>query len=139
MPGQRPGALPRAGGYPSTLRNFNDIQRQIQQRSQLLSNMQQQQLSQQLPYTNSTARVPSPPILSTGLPSAVLNRTPYAPGGPLGALGRLGGVSLPPLGGSGPYNRPGSSGPSYAPPSMTNSNVGSILSGQTTPYRSLGP
>ena len=99
--------------------------------------MQQQQ--QQQPYTSSTARVPSPPILSTGLPSAPLNRTPYAPGGPLGALGRLGGAPLPPLGGSGAYNRPASSGLSYVPPSMTNSNAGSILSDQTTPYRSLGP
>jgi hypothetical protein len=137
IPGLRPGALPRAGGYPSALRNFNDIQRQIQQRSQLLSNMQQQQ--RQHEYNLNTTRIPSPTILSTGLANPALNRTPYAPGGPLGALGRLSGVPLPPAGSSGPYTRPGSSGASYVPPSMTNSNGGSIFSGQTTPYRSVGP
>ena len=126
MPGGRAGLLPRAGGYPSALRNFNDIQQQIQQRSQLISNLQRQQ------QLNTNSRVPSPPILSTGLANVGLNRTPYTP------AGRLTGSLIPALG-SGAYARAPSGGLSYAPPSFTVSDGGSLLSGQATPYRSLPP
>ena len=86
------GPFPRLGGYPSSLKNFQDIRQQIEQRAQLLSSLP------------SADRVPSPPVLSTG-------RTAYqAPPSTTGSL-------LSPAT-SGPYGRTGTN---YSPPSFTGS------------------
>ena len=115
--GLRPGPLPRTGGYPSTLQNFDDIQRQIQARRALLL----QELERK-----ENSRIPSPPVIPT-VPRTVT--TPYVSGNlPL---------SLPPAGGgSGPYSRTASAALPYSQPSFIGSPAGSVTS---TPYRSLRP
>lgn len=106
--GRRAGPFPRLGGYPSALKNFQDIRQQIEQRSQLLAS---------LPRAD---RAPSPPVLSTGS----LGKMPYT--SPLASL-----APASPAG-SGPYGR---TGLNYSPPSLS----GSVLSGQTNPYRIVRP
>lgn len=71
-PGLRPGPLPRAGGYPTNLRNFNDIRQQMQQRrDQLFQSLQQ-----------ATYRVPSPPVISAAAPPPRNPMLPYSTGNP---------------------------------------------------------
>lgn len=66
----RHGPLPRIGGYPSNLRNFDRIRQQIQQRGQLLENLQQQNYS----------RVPSLPVVETdAMPSLPISPPRIAP------------------------------------------------------------
>lgn len=106
------GPLPRTGGYPSTLRNFEDIRRQIQARQALmLQNFERQENS----------RVPSPPVLS-----AVPRTAPssYVSGN----------LSPPNLGGSGPYSRTVPTVLPYTQPSFIGSPSGSVIS---SPYRPL--
>ncbi len=119
-PGGRPGLFPRAGGYPSTLRNFNDIRQQIQQqRAQLLQNMQQQNYN----------RVPSPPVLS----AAPRNQsTPYTPGNIFASSARSTGTpfqSVPPSS----YGRPPSTGLNYSQPYAAGSSIGSARSAAYRP------
>ena len=124
QPSQTPGArhsiLPAAGGAPSSLRNFNDIRQQIQQRAQALANVQQQ---------SAYARIPSPPVLSAG----DRNRAAYTSGNVFAAGARSGGLSLP-LTSSTAYGRPPTVAPSYAPPSAYASSGGSVGPGPAGPY-----
>ncbi|CAF3052896.1 unnamed protein product [Rotaria sp. Silwood2] len=121
-----PGLLPRAGGYPSNLQNFNDIQEQIeQQRTQLTKSLQQEYLS----------RIPSPPVISTASRNQT---TPYTSGNRFSSDVRPSGTSFPPIP-STSYVRPSSTAPNYSSPSYIGSTSGSILSGPSTgPYRPLG-
>ena len=111
-PGLKPGPLPRTGGYPSTLRNFEDIRRQMDaRRAQLIQSLQQANYS----------RIPSPPVLSAA-PRAATG--PYSSGNIFSSAARSSGSSLPPM-------RPGSyTQPSFAG-SATGSPPGSVIS---TPY-----
>ena len=125
-PGTRHSILPgAAGGAPSTLRNFNDIRQQIQQRAQALASVQQR---------SAYARVPSPPVLSAGLSAGDRNRVPYTSGNVFAAGARSDGLSLP-LASSTAYGRPPTVAPSYAPPSgYASSGGGSVASGPAAPY-----
>ncbi len=115
--GLKRGALPRAGGFPSNLRNFDDIRRQMEaRRAQLLQNLQQQ---------NNT-RIPSPPVLSAPPRNPTV---PYPSGNIFSSGARSSGSSLPPSPPA-PYSQPNSIRLPYAPPSFAGS-VGS------TPYHSL--
>jgi hypothetical protein len=64
------GALPRTVGYPSRLANFDNARQQIQQRAQLLANLQRQNSNQisSLPRRSANAAVPSLPAFSSNLP-----------------------------------------------------------------------
>jgi hypothetical protein len=117
-PGLRPGPLPRAGGYPSALRNFSDIQQQIQQR-RAQANLLQQNYN----------RVPSPPVLS-----AARNQTPYSAGNIFASGARSGGTPFPSLTPAA-YGQPASTGPAYSPSSFAGSGGGSVISGPSSPYR----
>lgn len=107
--GLKAGPLPRTGGYPSTLRNFDDIHRQMQARyALLLQNFERQENN----------RVPSPPVLSAVAPRTV--STPYVSG------------NLSP--GTGPYSRTLPTVLPYSQPSFIGSPSGSVTS---SPYRPL--
>lgn len=108
--------LPLAGGYPSHLRNFADIQEQIEQkRTQLTQALQLATLNKQ--------KSSPPPVISA--PSATPN-TAYASGNPFGSAAR-------PTGGPIPSTNP----TSYSQPSYSSSNVGSATSG--APNRNYFP
>lgn len=115
--GLKPGPLPRTGGYPSTLRNFDDIRRQIEARRLLLL----QELERK-----ENSRIPSPPVIAT-VPRTVT--TPYLSRNTLP-------VSLPAAGDSGPYGRPAPNTLPYSQPSFIGSPAGSVTS---SPYRPLRP
>ncbi len=120
IPGLKPGPLPRAGGYPSNLRNFNDIRQQMQQR--------RDQLSQSLQQPN-YSRIPSPPVLS----AAPRNPTvPYTSGNVLSSGPRPSGPSFPSVT-PGAYTRLPASGLTYAQPSF----AGSVRSASSAPYYPL--
>ncbi len=157
IPGLRPGPLPRAGGYQSNLRNFNDIRQQMQQRrDQLFQSLQQ-------PNYN---RIPSPPVLSAAsgnptvpyasgnptVPYASGNSTvPYTSGNPtvpyasgnstvpyasrnfFSSDPRQSGSSLSSVT-AGTYTRLPTSGLTYAQPSF----AGSVGSASSAPYHPLG-
>jgi hypothetical protein len=122
-PGLQPGPRPRALGYPSVVRNFTDIQRQIQQqRAQLAQAFQQQNYS----------RIPSPPVIS----AAPRNPTaPYASGNPFSGA-PLNRTPFPPIT-SGAYTAAPLIRPNYSQPSYAGSSGGSVVSGQSTPYYPL--
>ena len=89
-----PGIQPRLGGtnYPSTLRNFNDIRQQLQEkRLQILQTLQAQEAT----------RAPSPPVLTA-------TTVPYSSGNIFASS-------------AAPYSRPGSTGLPYTQPSIANS------------------
>ncbi len=132
-PGLKPGLLPRAGGYPSNLRNFNDIRQQMQQR--------RDQLFQSLQQANYN-RIPSPPVISAA------PRNPTVPSG-TGNLfssgvtpGRTPFPSLTP----GTYTGPSSAGatpgrtpfPSLTPGAYTGLSPAGATLGRT-PFPSLTP
>ncbi len=132
-PGLKPGLLPRAGGYPSNLRNFNDIRQQMQQR--------RDQLFQSLQQANYN-RIPSPPVISAA------PRNPTVPSG-TGNLfssgvtpGRTPFPSLTP----GTYTGPSSAGatpgrtpfPSLTPGTYTGLSPAGATLGRT-PFPSLTP
>ncbi len=122
-PGLRPGSLPRTGGYPSTLRNFNDIRRQMQaRRAQLLQTLQQPNYS----------RIPSPPVLSATPRNPTV---PYSSRNIFPSNARSSGSSLPPVT-PGPYTRPLSTGLPYTQPSFAGSSSGSAISAPYVPLRS---
>jgi hypothetical protein len=60
--GMMHGTLPRTTGYPTSLRNYDTIRRQIQQRAQLLAELQRQ----------NSGRIPSLPVHSTNAASSSL-------------------------------------------------------------------
>ena len=64
------GALPRAVNYPSGLRNFDNVRQQIQQRAQLLANLQRQNSNQisSLPMRSANTALPPLPVFSPNVP-----------------------------------------------------------------------
>ncbi len=121
-PGLKPGPLPRAGGYPTNLRNFNDIRQQMQQRrAQLLQSLQKPSYS----------RIPSPPVLSTAPRNPTI---PYTSGNIFSSGDRSSGSSVPPVT-PGAYTRLPTAGLTYAQPSM----AGSVRSASSAPYYPLRP
>ena len=117
------GPLSQAVGHPSNLRNFNDIQRRIQQQRALIDqNLRQQQQRYD--------RIPSPPVISTG-PGAA--RGPYAAGNSYNSP-RMGRTAFP-SGAPSTYGRPPSIGVAYSQPSYAGSNAGSIGPSSYRPLR----
>lgn len=105
--------MPRTNtSYPSVLSNFSDIRERLeQQRAQLEASLQKAR----------AARVPSPPVISTG------NQGPY----------RTNSFATSPSG-TAPYRGATTTGMNYSPPSFVSSSPGSISSGSPGAYRSVG-
>ncbi|CAF4609132.1 unnamed protein product [Rotaria sp. Silwood1] len=122
-----PGLLPRAGGYPSNLQDFNDIQENIeQQRAQLEKSLRQETLRQR-------------PILSLTSTTPRSQTNPYTSANIFASDTRPSGSSLPPIS-STSYVQPSSIGLNYSRPTYTGSTSGSGIKGPSTgPYRPLSP
>ncbi|CAF3707376.1 unnamed protein product [Rotaria sordida] len=119
--------FPCSGGYPSSLRNFDDIRQQIeQQRVQLTKSLREQSYN----------RIPSPPVLST----APRNQTiPYTSGNLFSSATRSSEPIILPTS-STSYIQPSSTGLNYSRPPYIGSTRGSIMSGPSIgPYRPFTP
>jgi hypothetical protein len=160
QPSESPsGALSQAIGYPSNLRNFNNIRQQIRQRAQFLADLQPPQNSTRFPsfpiHSANTAAAPLPTFSSRSssvFPSDV-SRPPYI-------------LPLPVISSQIPYTirssastsssstssssstpsllpkssvPPSSASLTYSQPSFVDLHRGSTMSGLIAPYQSFRP
>jgi hypothetical protein len=162
---QRHGTLPRKGGYPSNLRNFDRIRQQIQQRGQFLESLQKQNYSRvpSLPVVETNA-APSPsfsppriappvqparypslsslptsiapsPILRT--PGMISSESPYARKNDVNSSSSSSGSSGSSSSTAASSARPSSTGRTYAKPFLGDSRTSSLLPGPSNTYRPL--